>query len=461
MNRFVAQRSSHDGRTSTTPPLPAPAPNDIAPGREFARTLKISKSSGHTRIASTVPAATYASNQYEIPSNQYQQGEYDQDGNGYQQGTRFDKETLDETIVGSDFDQTKSDVGFDPQLDHARYYDDEDDGDFQEDEYAHVERPERRPVEHPGTNGAHIIHYKQSRSPLINAKPEPHSQRQQPSAAAGRFEGKQHQDLQLRNGHTEVDTYRDQASRKRSRSRDVARVPVPRGLGHVMPGEEEEADEFDYAGGQPDVTVRLFENHASSDDVDHPTPVQSPARKAQRKSRMAGSSQTIDDQNNRNNTVNQNNAEGGEVVVDYRLIPDYEDKELKQMKYSDLEKEGWDMIPKSEPYKLPPHLQSRKATLTEKIKHHLPADLAQERDDFYAGLSTEEWEQAGDLFIEKFAELMKKLKEKKKEKRQLASRFEDEIKSREKAVRDQTGKIDDLLDGMAVTGQSLIKPKKV
>ena len=55
---------------------------------------------------------------------------------------------------------------------------------------------------------------------------------------------------------------------------------------------------------------------------------------------------------------------------------------------------------------------------------------------------------------------MKTLKEKKRFKRETASQFENEIKEREKAVRDHATKLDKQLEGMEVAGQSLLGTKK-
>ncbi|KAH6716871.1 extracellular mutant protein 11-domain-containing protein [Leptodontidium sp. MPI-SDFR-AT-0119] len=452
MNRFVTERVPVGNGRTTTPPLVQPV-NKVRPERAPAQGLKISMKSGNSATANIDPGPAYASNQFgersTFPNNQYQQEGYDHGIEDFHKETQYRKDTLEDTTVASDFDRTKSDIGFEPQ---PVQYDDDVDSEFSV-EGGHGYEQNRRPyVEHAGTKEVHTIQYKQSRSPLINTKTDHHSQRQQQFAVAGRFEGnKQHHNLQLRNGHGNTDSFRDQGSRKRSRSRDVPRAPVARGSGPDLLGEDDEADDLEYPNGHPDATLRLINNQTSSDGTEQATPVPSPTR--QRRSRMTPpfhSSQNLQD---------PANGHGEKKIVDDRLIPDYSVEELKRMKYSDLQNEGWDMVPNAKPFKLPDELQGRKVTLEKKMAYYIKLDPDKEQYPFYESLSTDEWDQAGDIFIDKLGELMKKLKAKKREKREAAEQFEEEINQRQKAIQNEAGKIDKRLDGMAVTGQSLLRSK--
>jgi len=452
MNRFVQTRAQNgqNGRVPTPPLAQSVNGDNVRSDRTSARDLKFTRKSGNTAPANTESGPGYASNQFNdailFSHNPYQQAEYVQSMDEYKE-SRYQKDTLEETTVGSDFDRTKSDIGFEPEQ-HDEYNGaglSADDGNG----YMHDRRPH---VELAGAKEVHTIQYKQSRSPL-RTKTAHQTQRQKPLAIPGRFEAnKQHQDLQLRNGHVDPDPYRDQGSRKRSRSGGAPHAQVTRGLEQEVPDDDEE-DDIEVQGGQADATVRLGDVHFNSDGTEQATPIQSPIR--QRKSRtlpQVPSSQSVQDPEN---PQAQENA-----AIDPRLIPDYSDAELKLMKYSDLDGEDWDMVPKAKQYELPAELRGRKVTLEKKIEHHLKLDPEQGQLPFYENLSTEEWEQAGDIFIEKFAELMKTLKEKKRFKRETASQFENEIKEREKAVRDHATKLDKQLEGMEVAGQSLLGTKK-
>ncbi|KAK0102947.1 hypothetical protein ONS95_000859 [Cadophora gregata] len=455
MNRFVQTRAQNgqNGRVPT-PPLPHGVNGDsVRVDRLSAQNLKFAKKAGNTAVTNGEPTPVHASNQVNDANlyshNQYQQGEYGQGLDEYK-AARFQKDTLEETTVGSDFDRTKSDIGFEPEP-----YDEYNDVGYSADDgndYIHGRRPH---VELPGAKEVHTIQYKQSRSPLRTTKTAPQTQRQQPLAIAGRFEtNKQHQDLQLRNGRGDSDSYHEQGSKKRSRSGGaVPRAHNTRGHGREISIDGSEEDDMESQGGQADATVRLGDVQFNSDGTEQTTPVQSPIR--QRKSRtlpQVPSSQHLQDPETHQAPEN--------TGIDDRLIPDYSDPELQLMKYSDLDGEDWDMVPKAKAYKLPTELQGRKVTMETKIQHYLKQDPEHGQLPFYESLSTEEWELAGDIFIGKFAELMKKLKEKKRIKRETASQFENEIKEREKAVRDHATKLDTQLEGMEVAGQSLLGTKK-
>ncbi|KAH7383679.1 extracellular mutant protein 11-domain-containing protein [Cadophora sp. MPI-SDFR-AT-0126] len=458
MNRFVQTRAQNghqngqNGRAPTSPLGQSVNGDNGRPDRSSARDLKFSKKSGNTTLTNTEPLPGYTSNQVSdanlFSHNLYQQVEYGQSMDGSKEA-QYQKDILEETTVGSDFDRTKSDIGFE-----LEQYDEYNEGGFSTDDgngYIHDRRPH---VEIVGAKEVHTIQYKQSRSPLRSTKTAHQTQRQQPLAIAGRFEAnKQHQDLQLRSGHGASEPHRDQGSRKRSRSGGALHAQVTRGLQQEVPDDGDDEADPESAGGQADATVRLGDVHLKSDGTEQATPVQSPIR--QRKSRtlpQVPSSQNI--QQPENPQAQEN------LAIDDRLIPDYSDAELKLMKYSDLDGENWDMVPKATQYKLPAELHGRKVTMEMKIAHHLKLDPEHGQLPFYENLSTEEWEQAGDLFIEKFAELMKKLKEKKRVKRETASQFENEIKEREKAVRDHATMLDTKLEGMEVAGKSLLGTKK-
>ncbi|CZT00729.1 hypothetical protein WAI453_009174 [Rhynchosporium graminicola] len=455
MNRFVNIRAVQSGQQvpserNGTPPLGQTGTMALNE-RALAQNLKM-KTSGNTTSANIERAAPYTSNRFNGPNGysntQYQQAGYGQEIDETQRDTQYHKDVLEDTTVASDFDRTKSDIVIDPGYKH---HGEDERGYTQQvfshpDEQANVYPNHRTFDDYAGAKEPHIIQHKQSRSPLVNTKPEPVSQRQQSLAPATRFEGKKlHQDLQLRSGY-------DQVSKKRSRSRDMARAPAPRVpvAESDSPEEDDDADDLDFPNDPLDATVRLdrnqINNHVSSDNEGA-----SPTRRL--KSRTFPQSQS-----SQNQPLVEDEVQGGDVV-DVRLIPDYTIEELKRMKYSDLESEGWDMVPYAKPFELPNELQGRKVTLEKKVTYY--ATKVTEEDDqipFYESLTTEEWDQAGDLFIEKFGELMKRLKAKKQEKRKAAEGFEDEIRDREKAVRNEAGKIDKCLEDMEITGKSLLPP---
>jgi hypothetical protein len=139
---------------------------------------------------------------------------------------------------------------------------------------------------------------------------------------------------------------------------------------------------------------------------------------------------------------------------------DYDDETLKGMQYSDLKSEDWDKDPNPKPFELPTELQGPNVELGDRIKYY-----AEKRDEelalFFEQLSTSEWEQAGDWLIDKFADLLKQLKNKKQEKRALVEQFEAEIEARENAVRAKSELLDKKFKEMKASGEDVLKGKMV
>ncbi|PMD47264.1 hypothetical protein L207DRAFT_415795 [Hyaloscypha variabilis F] len=149
-------------------------------------------------------------------------------------------------------------------------------------------------------------------------------------------------------------------------------------------------------------------------------------------------------------------------MVDGLPLPDYTDEKLKAMKYSDLKAEDWDNYPNPKPFELPAKLRGK--PLADQIAYY--ADRAKKNVDsedvlFFEHLSTSEWEQAGDIIVDKFADLLKQLKEKRQEKRRITERFEAEIEAREKAVRGKSNLFDKKFKDMQISGQNVLKGGKM
>ncbi|KAI1002371.1 hypothetical protein K3495_g5831 [Podosphaera aphanis] len=144
---------------------------------------------------------------------------------------------------------------------------------------------------------------------------------------------------------------------------------------------------------------------------------------------------------------------------------DYNDEALKKMKYSELEAQSWEDIPSRKVFSYPRELRGPKITLETKMDYYLavahkdkvPAGPARKTAEaFYEQLSSKEWDQAGEIFIEKFTGLMQKLQEKRREKRHIAEEFEKEVQARERVVRGHLDKLDKKLDDMRANGESLL-----
>jgi hypothetical protein len=110
---------------------------------------------------------------------------------------------------------------------------------------------------------------------------------------------------------------------------------------------------------------------------------------------------------------------------------DYELEELYNKDYASLKGELFDHSPQAQPFIIP-DLPSI-AVLTDKLLQLNGAE-AQTQAHFFASLNIDEWEEAGDWFLDRFGETIKRLKDVRREKRKAARAFEDEIEVREAAV---------------------------
>ncbi|KAI5366100.1 putative extracellular mutant protein [Septoria linicola] len=105
--------------------------------------------------------------------------------------------------------------------------------------------------------------------------------------------------------------------------------------------------------------------------------------------------------------------------------------ELYKKDYSDIKAQPFDIDPYARPVDLPQDVPTN--TLQDKLLAVMPME-AQGHMDFLVTLTAEQWEDAGDWFIERFGALVGKLKDSRKEKRKAARAFEDEIEQRHEAI---------------------------
>jgi Extracellular mutant protein 11 len=376
-------------------------------------------------LASTAPPLGYTSNTAPLrntfPNPGYQPPPYPRG--------------FDEVTVGSDFDQTKSDLGLDSEGD----------------EDSELIENHKMPVKHGYTPQAeqrfsippHQLHRVHSQQPLV-MNVEEHEQslpKAQTSGSHSRFQRSQHQhsDLQLRSGQP-ANTMNQQivASKKRHRG-DGPSSEIFAKQRDEGDDELEETEEYDLPAAGTKAKEDMFDassdggdTHVAGDDIQNESPTR------QRKGRLAQSSQP---------------TMGGDFPP-----PDYNQEKLKGMKYSDLKAEDWDTIPNPKPFELPAELQGY--SLGEQITYYSRQPI-EELALFYEHLSTSEWEQAGDWLVEKFGDLLKQLKDKRQEKRRLTEKYEAEIEAREKAVRGKSDLLDKKFDEMKTSGEGMLRGKIV
>jgi hypothetical protein len=110
---------------------------------------------------------------------------------------------------------------------------------------------------------------------------------------------------------------------------------------------------------------------------------------------------------------------------------DYGLQELYNKDYASLQGEPFDHGPNGQPFIISGLSDS--AVLTEKLVHLKGAE-PKTQADFFESLNIDDWEEAGDWFLDRFGETIKRLKDIRREKRKAARAFEDEIEVRETAV---------------------------
>ncbi|KAK4992750.1 hypothetical protein LTR50_000874 [Elasticomyces elasticus] len=141
-----------------------------------------------------------------------------------------------------------------------------------------------------------------------------------------------------------------------------------------------------------------------------------------------------------------------------RLKLDHEPSELYKMDYADLRHAPFDVDPNAGPPLIGDH---EFADLPEKL-HNVARMVPDFQTRFFASLNIDEWENAGDWFLDQFSDIVQRMKIARKEKRQLAKGFEDEIERRHSEVSRKLKAADEALKAMRTSGQTVLQgtPKK-
>jgi hypothetical protein len=413
MDRYAAQNLKFGAKKFD----PAPAPTAAAAAQ---------------RLPSTVPAPGYDSNptasRNTFPNSRFTT----YDPPSYQRD-------LDDVTVDSDFDVTKSDINFEPAYEDGQYR--------HEDRLLQHEFAAQPDQRFPQGMPQHRLHHVHSQSPLIKPESQQSPPRPQGSGIVGRFHASQgqsqHPDLQLRSGQPPNALYQQMVSSKK-RNQSSERPPENYQQQQCIDDDElEDTDEYELpeprkvADRGRDSREPQKQLEIGSDIAE--TPASSPTR--QRKTRLADRPQSSQ-----------------AAIRDAYIKADYDDETLRGMKYSDLKSDTWDEYPNPKSFQFPAELQGPNVELGDKIKYY-----ADKRDDdltlFFEQLSTKEWEQAGDWLIDKFADLLKQLKEKRQEKRAFAEQFEAEIEAREKAVRGKSENLEKKFKEMKASGEDVLRGK--
>ncbi|KAH8590533.1 extracellular mutant protein 11-domain-containing protein [Bisporella sp. PMI_857] len=155
------------------------------------------------------------------------------------------------------------------------------------------------------------------------------------------------------------------------------------------------------------------------------------------------------------------------------LSPYHNDDSLIEMSFSDLKNESWDEDPntkslpnRTSPPSSPPLTESEESrTLEQRFVHIIkkysgktedPQHIA-EQSTFFSSLPLDEWDEAGDLFIGRFGDIMNKLKNARQAKRQLFAKAEQELEERERLIKGKSGFLDERLGKMRTGGIGVLQ----
>lgn len=154
--------------------------------------------------------------------------------------------------------------------------------------------------------------------------------------------------------------------------------------------------------------------------------------------------------------------DGNGVVIQEEENPykelDYDPQELFEKTYESLTAENFDFDPLPMA-KLPEGLAD--ASLEDKLSSMAGQD-APAQAQFFNTLDIHQWEEAGDWFLDRFSDVLTRLKTARREKRGLARAFENEVEQRHEAVSRKRKATESALEDMKKNGGMVLQrtPKK-
>lgn len=137
--------------------------------------------------------------------------------------------------------------------------------------------------------------------------------------------------------------------------------------------------------------------------------------------------------------------------------PDYDDGALAAMDYSELKKEAFDFDPAQA--EAQSAIGPPRGTLPEKLDIFFDKDQTSQAE-FFSKMTINDWEASGDWFLERFGEVMHRLREARQTKRAVIENFENEIAERGEAVRNKIQGIDSTLAELKSEGEGMMFGKE-
>lgn len=133
---------------------------------------------------------------------------------------------------------------------------------------------------------------------------------------------------------------------------------------------------------------------------------------------------------------------------------DYDHKTLFGMSYEQLRNESFDTDPRARPSVL--SKEDLQKPLVERLELVQQNPDAVQQSEFFQSLPTTEWEDAGDWFLDRFQDIIRRTKEARQKKRKLAQEFEAEVEKRHEHVSKRQHQVQQAMEKMKSQGEGLV-----
>ncbi|KAI4655319.1 hypothetical protein J4E93_000029 [Alternaria ventricosa] len=133
---------------------------------------------------------------------------------------------------------------------------------------------------------------------------------------------------------------------------------------------------------------------------------------------------------------------------------DYDHTTLFGMSYEQLRNESFDTNPRVRPSVL--SKEDLQKPLVERLELVQQNPDAVQQSEFFQSLPTTEWEDAGDWFLDRFQDIIRRTKEARQKKRKLAQEFEAEVEKRHEHVSKRQHQVQQAMEKMKSQGEGLV-----
>lgn len=140
-------------------------------------------------------------------------------------------------------------------------------------------------------------------------------------------------------------------------------------------------------------------------------------------------------------------------------IPDYDDQQLVTLNYQDLKGQTWENDPHAKSAALSRREGDPALSLEDRLKTCVDKMEPEAQFAFFQHLSMAEWEETGEILIERFGDIMKNMRLARQKRRAMVSDFEKKIEQREFLVRGKSAILDKKFKDMKKGGEGVLRGK--